>query len=88
MDVPAPGGTQHEATRILGGWLREVVDANRTSFLTFAPDELTSNRLQDILDVTDRDWQAEIGPYDEKAGPRGRVIEVLSEHICARATPA
>jgi xylulose-5-phosphate/fructose-6-phosphate phosphoketolase len=82
VDVPAPGGTQHEATRVLGGWLRDVVDANRTSFLAFAPDELASNRLQDILDVTERDWQARIEPFDEKVGPRGRVVEVLSEHMC------
>ena len=82
VEVAAPGGSQHEATRVLGGWLRDVVDANRTNFLTFAPDELASNRLQDILDVTERDWQAEIDRYDEKMGPRGRVVEVLSEHMC------
>jgi xylulose-5-phosphate/fructose-6-phosphate phosphoketolase len=52
VDVTAPGSGQHEATRVLGGWLRDVVDANRTNFLTFAPDELASNRLQDILEVT------------------------------------
>jgi xylulose-5-phosphate/fructose-6-phosphate phosphoketolase len=82
VDVPAPGHGQHEATRVLGGWLRDVVDANRTNFLTFAPDELASNRLQDILEVTDRDWQAEIDRFDEKLDPRGRVIEILSEHMC------
>jgi xylulose-5-phosphate/fructose-6-phosphate phosphoketolase len=82
VGVPAPGREQHEATRVLGGWLRDVVDANRTNFLTFAPDELASNRLQDILEVTERDWQAEIDPLDEKTGRQGRVIEVLSEHMC------
>ncbi|WP_250033783.1 phosphoketolase family protein [Paractinoplanes maris] len=82
VEVPAPGREHHEATRVLGGWLRDVVDANRTNFLTFAPDELASNRLQDILEVTERDWQAEIGQFDEKMGPRGRVVEMLSEHMC------
>ena len=55
---------------------------NPTNFLTFAPDELASNRLQDILEVTGRDWQAEIGAIRREARPRGRVIEVLSEHMC------
>jgi xylulose-5-phosphate/fructose-6-phosphate phosphoketolase len=82
VDVLAPGREHHEATRVLGGWLRDVVDMNRTNFLTFAPDELASNRLQDILEVTDRDWQAEIAEFDEKLDPRGRVVEVLSEHMC------
>jgi xylulose-5-phosphate/fructose-6-phosphate phosphoketolase len=80
--VDRPGGTMHEATRVLGGWLAEVVRANPRSFLTFAPDELASNRLQDILTVTGRDWQAEIGRYDEHLDRQGRVIEVLSEHMC------
>jgi xylulose-5-phosphate/fructose-6-phosphate phosphoketolase len=82
VEVAVPGGTEHEATRVLGGWLRDVTDANRTNFLTFAPDELASNRLQDILDVTGRDWQAEVAEFDEKLDPTGRVIEVLSEHMC------
>jgi xylulose-5-phosphate/fructose-6-phosphate phosphoketolase len=82
VEVKAPGGTMHEATRVLGGWLRDVTAANPTNFLTFAPDELASNRLQDILEVTGRDWQAEIGEFDEKLDRHGRVIEVLSEHMC------
>lgn len=82
VEVPAPGATAHEATRVLGGFLRDVTAANPNNFLTFAPDELASNRLQDILTVTGRDWQADIGEYDEKLDRRGRVIEVLSEHMC------
>ncbi|MEU7632258.1 phosphoketolase family protein [Nocardia sp. NPDC049220] len=82
VEVSAPGATEHEATRVLGGWLREVTRKNPDNFLTFAPDELASNRLQDILEVTGRDWQAEIGEYDERLDRAGRVIEVLSEHIC------
>ena len=82
VTVDRPGGSVHEATRVLGGWLAEVVRANPHSFLTFAPDELASNRLQDILKVTGRDWQADIGRYDEHLDRQGRVIEVLSEHMC------
>jgi len=82
VDVNSPGSTQHEATRVLGAWLRDVTEANPRNFLTFAPDELASNRLQDILEVTGRNWQAEIDRFDEKLDPQGRVIEVLSEHLC------
>lgn len=82
VEVPAPGATQHEATRVLGGWLREVTAHNPDNFLTFAPDELASNRLQDILEVTGRNWQAEIDEFDVGLDRRGRVIEVLSEHMC------
>ncbi|MCP2318713.1 xylulose-5-phosphate/fructose-6-phosphate phosphoketolase [Nocardia amikacinitolerans] len=82
VEVDSPGGTKHEATRVLGGWLREVTRRNPDNFLTFAPDELASNRLQDILEVTGRDWQAEIGEYDVALDRTGRVIEVLSEHMC------
>jgi xylulose-5-phosphate/fructose-6-phosphate phosphoketolase len=82
VDVTAPGATSHEATRVLGAWLREVTRANPDRFLTFAPDELASNRLQDILDVTGRKWEAEIGEFDERLDRSGRVVEVLSEHMC------
>ncbi|MBY8858296.1 phosphoketolase family protein [Nocardia sp. CA2R105] len=82
VEVPAPGATAHEATRVLGAWLRDVTAANPDNFLTFAPDELASNRLQDILTVTGRNWQAEIGEYDVKLDRTGRVVEVLSEHMC------
>ncbi|MBB5915609.1 xylulose-5-phosphate/fructose-6-phosphate phosphoketolase [Nocardia transvalensis] len=82
VDVAAPGASSHEATRVLGAWLRDVTAANPDTFLTFAPDELASNRLQDILDVTGRNWQAEIGKYDTGLDRTGRVVEVLSEHMC------
>jgi xylulose-5-phosphate/fructose-6-phosphate phosphoketolase len=80
--VDQPGAIEHEATRVLGEWLRDVTAMNPTNFLTFAPDELASNRLQAILEVTGRNWQAEIGEYDEALDPLGRTVEVLSEHIC------
>jgi xylulose-5-phosphate/fructose-6-phosphate phosphoketolase len=82
VEVTSPGTTSDEPTRVLGRWLRDVTAANPTNFLTFAPDELASNRLQDILEVTGRAWQVEIGPNDEKLDRAGRVIEVLSEHMC------
>ncbi|WP_228542190.1 phosphoketolase [Nocardia sp. XZ_19_369] len=82
VEVATPGGSSHEATRVLGAWLREVTRNNPDNFITFAPDELASNRLQDILEVTGRNWQAEIDEYDEKLDRTGRVIEVLSEHMC------
>ena len=82
VDVPTPGSSEHEATRVLGAWLRDVTAQNPTDFLTFAPDELASNRLQDILEVTGRNWQLEVGEFDERLDPAGRVIEVLSEHMC------
>ncbi|MCA4726603.1 phosphoketolase family protein [Mycolicibacterium fortuitum] len=82
VEVALRGGSVHESTRVLGRWLRDVTDQNRANFLTFAPDELASNRLQSILEVTGRDWQAQVGQYDDKLSPTGRVIEVLSEHMC------
>ncbi|MGQ4596492.1 phosphoketolase [Nocardia sp. R6R-6] len=82
VEVSTPGATAHEATRVLGGWLREVTRSNPDNFLTFAPDELASNRLQDILEVTGRNWQAGIDARDEHLDRAGRVVEVLSEHMC------
>jgi xylulose-5-phosphate/fructose-6-phosphate phosphoketolase len=81
VEVDSPGATSHEATRVLGAWLREVTRGNPDNFLTFAPDELASNRLQDILDVTGRRWQLATVDHDDHLDPHGRVIEVLSEHI-------
>jgi xylulose-5-phosphate/fructose-6-phosphate phosphoketolase len=82
VEVDRPGASSHEATRVLGSWLREVTRRNPDNFLTFAPDELASNRLQDILDVTGRRWQLATDERDDHLDPHGRVIEVLSEHIC------
>ncbi|MFE5480121.1 phosphoketolase [Nocardia sp. NPDC056541] len=82
VDVVSPGAGEHEATRVLGGWLRDVTARNPHNFLTFAPDELVSNRLQDILEVTGRDWQEEVGRWDVDLSTVGRAVEVLSEHMC------
>jgi xylulose-5-phosphate/fructose-6-phosphate phosphoketolase len=67
---------------VLGRWLRDVIAANPTSFRLFGPDETASNRLQDVFDVTDRQFDGEILPGDDHLAPAGRVMEVLSEHLC------
>src|SRR5829696_6976827 len=82
VDVPVPGTSTSEATRVLGEWLRDVIRANPTTFRIFGPDETTSNRLSAVFDATDRAWQEEIIPSDVGIAPTGRVIEVLSEHNC------
>ena len=82
VDVPAPGQTTAEATRVLGTWLRDVMAANTDNFRMFGPDETASNRLGAVLEVTDRAWMAEILPSDDGLAPGGRVMEVLSEHQC------
>jgi len=82
VDVAAPGTTFSEPTRVLGGLLRDVVVANPSNFRIFGPDETASNRLGDVLTVTNKAWEAAIEPTDENLAPEGRLIEVLSEHQC------
>ncbi|HVX22199.1 MAG TPA: phosphoketolase family protein [Acidimicrobiales bacterium] len=82
VPVPAPGTVLREATRVLGGFVRDVLAANPTTFRLFGPDETSSNRLQDVFAVTDRTWDAEIWPGDDHLAPDGRVMEMLSEHQC------
>jgi xylulose-5-phosphate/fructose-6-phosphate phosphoketolase len=80
--VPSRGTELHEATRVLGTWLRDVIVANPNNFKIFGPDETVSNRLQDVFEVTDRTWEAEIRPHDDHLATSGRVVEMLSEHQC------
>lgn len=80
--VPAPGVTDAEATRVLGGWLRDVMRANPDRFRLFGPDEVASNRLSGVFEVTDRAFLAGIEPGDDHISSSGRVVEVLSEHLC------
>lgn len=84
VDVPAPGATVAEATRVLGQWLTDVIRLNPDNFRIFGPDETASNRLQSVFDVTDKQWSAELfGPeVDEHLTRAGRVVEMLSEHQC------
>jgi xylulose-5-phosphate/fructose-6-phosphate phosphoketolase len=82
VEVESPGTGAVEATRVLGTFLRDVMARNMTTFRMFAPDENNSNRLQDVLEVTDRTWDARTVPYDDHLAPDGRVMEILSEHTC------
>jgi len=82
VDVPEPGTRSSEATRVLGGWLREVARCNPETFRVFGPDETASNRLGAVIEESDRAWMAERLPGDEHVSPNGRVMEVLSEHLC------
>ncbi|HEY7077023.1 MAG TPA: phosphoketolase family protein [Solirubrobacteraceae bacterium] len=82
VQVPSPAGSTAEATRVLGGFLRDVMEANANNFRLFGPDETASNRLGAAFEVTDRAWNAEILPTDDHLAPDGRVMEVLSEHQC------
>jgi xylulose-5-phosphate/fructose-6-phosphate phosphoketolase len=84
VPVESPGGTTSEATRVLGTWLRDVMRANAdaANFRVFGPDETASNRLAALFDVTDRTWLAEHRDGDDHLAPDGRVMEVLSEHLC------
>ena len=82
VDVADPGTTHAEAMRVLGGYLRDVVVGNPNNFRVFGPDETESNRLGSILEVTGRAWSAATLPTDEGLAPDGRVMEILSEHLC------
>jgi len=84
LDVPKPGAVTGEATRLMGAYLREVValNAEARNFRLMGPDETTSNRLDAVFDVTDRVWMERIEPYDVGLARDGRVMEVLSEHLC------
>ncbi|MGQ7297390.1 phosphoketolase family protein [Quadrisphaera sp. KR29] len=82
VDVPRPGEQMHSPTTVFGDWLRDVMAANPETFRLFGPDEVASNRLQAVFDVTDR--QLADGPLegDSHVQRNGRVMEVLSEHLC------
>jgi len=80
--VSKPGTTYAQATRISGEFLRDVMKMNPHTFRVMGPDETASNRLSALFEVTDRTWMAERLPEDENLSPEGRVMEVLSEHLC------
>ncbi|MGV2984635.1 phosphoketolase [Microbacterium sp. AGC85] len=81
--VDAPGGADASATRTLGAWLADVIGRNPETFRIFSPDELESNRLAPaVFDATEKQWNAATTPVDEHLAPHGRVLEVLSEHLC------
>jgi xylulose-5-phosphate/fructose-6-phosphate phosphoketolase len=82
VTVDDPGVTSGEATRILGAFLRDVIARNPRTFRLFGPDETASNRLDAVLEATDKAWAGETLPVDEHLAPDGRVMEILSEHTC------
>ena len=82
--VPAPGSIKAEATRVTGAFLRDVLklNAGARNFRVFGPDETTSNRLASVFEVTGRTFMEEVLDSDVQLSPDGRVMEVLSEHLC------
>ncbi|WP_170316830.1 phosphoketolase family protein [Acrocarpospora corrugata] len=82
VPVVEPGLVLTEPTRVLGRFLRDVIVANPRDFRLMGPDETDSNRLSAVFEVTGRAWNAETLSTDEHLAPGGRVMEVLSEHLC------
>jgi xylulose-5-phosphate/fructose-6-phosphate phosphoketolase len=84
VDVPNPGQVMAEGTRVMGGFLKDVMRLNSSekNFRVMGPDEVSSNRLSALFDVTNRAWMGQILPEDENLSPDGRVMEILSEHTC------
>src|SRR5690349_7867764 len=87
LRLPSPGSVSHETTRPFGELMRDIYKATTTeegggTFRLFCPDETASNRLQAVFEATDRCLQAPVLPSDDHLSPDGRVMEVLSEHLC------
>ncbi|OBK25661.1 phosphoketolase [Mycobacterium asiaticum] len=82
VEVSDPGTKMHEATRILGAFLRDVIKRNPDRFRLMGPDETASNRLDAVFESTGKVWLSATGPDDDHLSPDGRVMEVLSEHLC------
>jgi xylulose-5-phosphate/fructose-6-phosphate phosphoketolase len=84
--VPAasPGARTPEPTRVLGGMLADVMRLNQPhrNFRLFGPDETASNRLDAVIEVTGKTWEEQVIDLDEHLAADGRVMEILSEHIC------
>ncbi|MCO8166760.1 phosphoketolase family protein [Pseudomonas sp. 21LCFQ02] len=82
LDVPGPGQVIAEAPRKLGEYLRDVMRSNPHNFRVFGPDETNSNRLNAVFDASDRKASGTCLTLDDHLAPDGRVMEVLSEHLC------
>ena len=84
VEVEAPGQVEAEATRVLGKYIRDVMafSADKRNFRLFGPDETASNRLEAVYEASKKTWMAELEPDDTDLAPDGRVMEVLSEHLC------
>ncbi len=82
VKIEHPGGTDSEATRVQGALIRDVIKLNPNTFRVVSPDEVNSNRWNDVFQVTNRESTAEIIPGDDHVAADGRVMEMLSEHQC------
>ncbi|MFY2788812.1 phosphoketolase family protein [Rhodococcus sp. MALMAid1271] len=87
LTIDSPGRTSHETTTVLGEMMRDIYLDNSKphgggSFRLFCPDETASNRLQAVFEATDRCWQLPTTEFDDNLAADGRVMEVLSEHLC------
>ncbi len=82
VEVSSPATESAEATRVLGTFLRDVIARNPDNFRLMGPDETASNRLSAVFETTDKVWLADISEDDEHLASSGRVMEVLSEHLC------
>ncbi|MCX4776597.1 phosphoketolase family protein [Streptomyces sp. NBC_01264] len=84
VPVEKPGSTLHEPTRVLGRYLAQVMaaTAGRRDFRVVGPDETASNHLDDLYAVTGKAWQGMTEPTDQHLSRDGRVMEILSEHVC------
>src|SRR5690242_5958778 len=84
VEVKKPGNSDAESTRVLGVFLRDVMkqNAEAKNFRVFGPDETSSNRLEAVYQVTNKEWMEPILPVDEYLSRDGRVVEMLSEHMC------
>ena len=82
VEVPRPGSEKVSPMITVGGYLRDIIEQNPHNFRLFGPDETASNRLSAVFEVTDKVWEPRIEDVDEHLARSGRVMEVLSEHLC------
>jgi xylulose-5-phosphate/fructose-6-phosphate phosphoketolase len=84
VKVSKPGAAEAESTRVLGSFLRDVMRLNlgNQNFRLFGPDETASNRLEAVYEVSGKEWMAEVEDVDIDLSAKGRVMEILSEHLC------
>lgn len=84
IDVPKPATEHHESTRQLGKMMRDIFTRNaaQQNFRFFCPDETNSNRLGNMFEVENRTWEEPTISIDDHMSPNGRIMEVLSEHLC------
>jgi xylulose-5-phosphate/fructose-6-phosphate phosphoketolase len=82
VPVDRPAVESSSATGVLGTFLRDIIARNPDRFRIMGPDETASNRLSAVFEETNRAWDGQTLPGDDHLSPDGRVMEVLSEHLC------